>query len=321
MSTTPAESTSIPAQLEAAPDLASMVNQGWGLHAKEPDRVAKALEARVDSIPPDPTGAGALQLAEHVCLSHLGDTARLERFLAALPAAVTTSEACAGSLRKSRWVLTMASASPSPGSPSGLPVEPTDAPVDRLRWAGMQNLWSLWIRAGRANDAFAMLAQELPRALQEPDAAARRNLASACNNIAVDLREGVRGNQDNDRLMLALANAALQLWTSAGTWVNAERAEYQLGRCHAVLGDGATALRHAEACLSGVEAHRGEPEANAFELFFAHEAVVYAARAANDPARVAQHLERMRSYLAEVDDAELKPWCQEALDEVQKQIG
>lgn len=320
MSTPAVESTTSP-QLEAAPDLASLVNQGWNLHATEPNRVARALEARVAAVTADATGAGLLQLAEHVCLSHLGDTARLERFLAALPTAVTTSEACAGSLRKSRWVLAMAGASRSPGSPSALPAEPTDAPVDRLRWAGMQNLWSLWIRAGRANDALAMLAQELPRALQDPDAASRRNLAATCNNLAAELREGVRGNGDNDRLMLDLADASLQLWTSAGTWVNAERAEYQLGRCHAVLGDGATALRHAEACLSSVEAHRGEPEANACELFFAHEAVVYAAHAASDPTRVALHLERMRSYLTEVDDAELKPWCQEALDAVLKQIG
>jgi len=119
--------------------------------------------------------------------------------------------------------------------------------------------------------------------------------------------------------MLALADASRALWATAGTWVHVERGDYELARCHAALGDGEAALRHARACLTLVQAHAGEPEADAFETFFAHEAVAWAQRAAGNAEGLAHEQARMRQLLAEITDPGLKPWCEEALAALQQE--
>jgi hypothetical protein len=114
-------------------------------------------------------------------------------------------------------------------------------------------------------------------------------------------------------LMLAAAEASRRLWGRAGSWVHAERAEYRLARCHAALGHGVLALAHARACLAGIEAHAGDPQADALERLFAHEALAWASRAAGDAAGEAAERERMAALLPQVEDAGLREWAAEAL--------
>ena len=113
--------------------------------------------------------------------------------------------------------------------------------------------------------------------------------------------------------MLALADASLRLWRTTGTWVHEERAHYQLARCHAVLGESADALAHARACASIVEAHAQEPQADAFERFYVHEALAFAHRAAGEKAQAARERERMAALALQVDDAALRTWVDESL--------
>ena len=104
------------------------------------------------------------------------------------------------------------------------------------------------------------------------------------------------------------------IWrASAGTWVNVERGDYELARCHAVLGQGEAALRHARACLALVEQQAGDPQADAFETFFAHEALAWAQRAAGDTQGLADERAHMQGLMAQVADTSLKPWCEQAL--------
>jgi hypothetical protein len=70
---------------------------------------------------------------------------------------------------------------------------------------------------------------------------------------------------------------------------------------------------HARACLAAVEAHDGEPQADAVEHFFAHEAVAWAARAAADDGGASMHRARMVERLRGIDDAGSRGWCEEAL--------
>ena len=167
---------------ESAADFATFVSEGWNAHGNEPEKVAAALFARLSSFPTDEHGAGALRLGEHVCVSHLGDVPALERMLAGLPAGFESNEVCATSVRRARWVLANLNGQAAPEI------------ADRFRWAGMQNLWSIWIRQGRAEQVSAMLAVELPRALADQDPMSRRSLAATCNNLAFELRDGVRGD-------------------------------------------------------------------------------------------------------------------------------
>jgi hypothetical protein len=109
--------------------------------------------------------------------------------------------------------------------------------------------------------------------------------------------------------MLAAAQASRQLWTAVGSWVHAERAEYQLARCHAVVGDGTQALLHARACQAAVQAHADDPQADAFERFYAHEALAWAHLAAGDRAAAAEEHGRMRPLIELVADPEYRAWA------------
>jgi len=280
--------------------LSIFVSQGWERHPQQARDVAAGLRARAATLSADADGAAAIGLAEHVWLSHLQDPPGLASFLQALPVAVHDADSSGAMVRRARWVLAMLAGEPPPHIP------------DAARWRALQNLWSVWAEQGRAGEALAMLQTERPKALAHPDAAARKALAAATHNLAVELREGRRGDPARDALMLALAEASRALWATAGNWVTVERGDYELARCHAVLGQGEAALGHARACLALIEQHAGDPQADAFETFFAHEALAWAQRAAGDAAALAVERNQMRQLMAEVKDTSLKPWCEAA---------
>lgn len=286
--------------------LAAFVAAGWERHPTEGQDVAAGLQQRAATLGADADGAAAIGLAEHVWLAHLHDAGGFAAFLDALPGAMSTSEPTAAALQRSRWVL----AAIAHGPVGELPEAP--------RWRALQSLWSLWCAQGRVAQAQALLAQESPAALAHADPAARKALAATCNNLASDLREGPRGDAASDAFMLALAEASRALWASAGTWVHVERADYLLARCHATLGQGGPALACARACLARIDQHAGEPGADDFERFFAHEALAWAHRAAGDAAGRAAEMARMRACLAAVTDDSLKPWCEDALAALEK---
>lgn len=288
------------ASLASAPDLATFVSLAWDAHADRPRDVAAALAERATTLTADGDSAGAIVLAEHVWLAHLADADGLERFLASLPAATLAAAETQAALQRARWLLDTLAGRTVPAPPEG------------IRWRALHSLWSVWSVRGRADGALAMLRAEAPVALSHPDASARRGLAATCNNLAGDLREGPRGDAARDALMLAAASAARDLWVSAGTWVNAERADYQLARCHATAGDAAEALVRAQACLAEIDAHAGEPEADAFERFYAHEALAWAHRAGGDAASVSAQRARMVALMDGVP-ADLRSWCEAAL--------
>ncbi len=288
--------------------LAAFVARGWDQHAEQASSIAADLLRHAPGLVDEAASADAVALAEHVWVAHLGDAAGLLGFLQALPAATAKGANCAAAVQRTRWVLALLEGAEPPAI----------APAPR--WRAMQNLWTAWAHRGHAAQAQAMLQHELPLALAQPDLAARRALAAACNNLAADLRSGprgdacgdARGDAQRDALMLDAAHASQQLWASAGTWVNAERADYQLARCHAAVGYGAQALQHAQACLATIDAHADEPQADAFERFFAHEALAWAQRAAGDGAATTRERAHMTAKLGAVNDPELRRWCEQA---------
>jgi hypothetical protein len=285
-------------------ELERLIDHGWDIHAEQPQAVAQALLARAAGLPAEEIAARAIVLADHVGLAHLHDTSVLRQFLQRLPAAVTALPACQPVLGRIGWTLAVADGSPPPAVP------------DALRWRGMQSLWALWIAAGRRQEVLLMLQQEQPLALAHAERDACAGLAASCNNLAVDLRTGRRGDADLDALMLALARASKALWARAGTWLHVERADYQLARCHAVLGQGGEAVQHAQAALAAVDAHAGDPQADAVEAFFAHEALAWAHRAAGHTAAAGEQRALMQARLAEVADDGSRAWCAQALTEL-----
>ncbi len=297
--------------LNDAPDLAGFVAEAWNVHADRPRDVAKGLSARAASVQSDTAGADAINLAEHVWLSHLQDEAGLQAFLHTVTPPEPRSD-LGTAWRRAMWALGTLAEQPA----SALPELPPAA-----RWRALQNVWTPLALRGHVAQVRSALKTEVPIALAHAEPAARRGLAATCNNMAAELRTGRRGNAELDALMLDLASAACELWGSAGTWVHAERAEYQLARCHAVLGQAEAALRHAQGCLAIIDANAGSPEADAFERFFAHEALAWAHRVAGDAAAAAEQRALMAARWAEIADAELHAWAAQAAAEFDAATG
>jgi hypothetical protein len=298
-----------PTSLDAALPLAAWVDQGWDVHAERPRAVADALLSRAPSLPPDEHGAAALRLAEHVLLGHLADVAGYARFIESLGPALSQSEATAPMRARMAWSL------------AALQGQDSASIEDALRWRALHGLWSVAVARGQADRARDELQEELPRALAHADTAARQALAGTCNNLAGDLLDGPRGDAARDGLMLAAASASRALWGGAGTWVNEERAEWMLSRCHAAVGDGAVALAHAQACLATIDDHAAEPQADAFERFFAHEALAWAQRAMGQTAAARGQAEAAGALIPQVSDASLRRYCKGELTKLEAALN
>jgi len=298
----------------AEPDLRHFLDDAQAAHAHRPRAIADELMARASSLPTDETGAEAVRLAEHVMLGHLADADALQRFLLALPrrsastdgapagaAAAVWSEACA----RVQWALA-ALAHDRPAL-LALPALP-----DTTRWRALQNVVMALAGTGRTAEASARLARDESEATAHAEPDARRAYAACANNVATELREGPRGDAARDALMLDAARIARRAWAAAGSWLQVERADYQLARCHAVLGQGREALPYARACHEACVQHGAEAD----ERFFAHEALWHAHRAAADGASAAQERGHMKALLNEIDDAEMHAWCARVLNDI-----
>lgn len=275
------------------PDLATWLQAAWGRHAECSAELAAELLARAPTLPDSPDGAEALRLATHVILGHERNEALAAQLLAALPAGA----AFAPGLRRARWTLAML---------RGEPV-PNDAPPAE-RWRGLHELALVWAARGRAAEARQLLLAQGAEAARSDDLAALRGHAAATNNIATDLREQAAHDPAIAALVLSAAEGAHTAWARAGTWQHVERAEYLWARCLATAGQGAAAREHAQACLAICEAEG----ADAFERFFAHEALAWAARSSGDTAAAAAQRARMAALREEIGE-DLRPWCDEAL--------
>lgn len=129
------------------------------------------------------------------------------------------------------------------------------------------------------------------------------------NNEVWDLIEdgvGPDSPAEDRELTLYGAYAAARHWHEAGNEANRARAEHLISRAATVVGEPATALRHARRCLELVEAH---PDVMAdWDAPFAHEALARALAATGDPAAGAEHraiAERLTAALADPEDRKI----------------
>ena len=288
------------------PTLASLLDQAEAAHADQPAATASALLAQAGSLPADADGARALRLAEHVALAHLHDTGPLAALLAAVPPALAQAEATAATLQRLHWSLAMVSGTATAA-----------LPPDTQRWRALQNVVLALAAQRRWADAAALLAADEEAARADGPGEAGRAYASSANNVAAELQTsgppaGAPRDADYDALMLQAATIARRAWGHAGTWQNAERAEYRLALCHAAAGQGAVAQHHARLCLAGCEA--AGAEADAVEHFFAHEALARAHQAAGDADGAAAARLRMQALLPQIDTTDgMRAWCADVL--------
>lgn len=108
----------------------------------------------------------------------------------------------------------------------------------------------------------------------------RKRFAAAANNRAWELSESAARSADEDAEMLDAAHAARFLWRGIGNQTNAARADLLLGQVHALLGNGAMAMRYANAAFAFFSGGTGLP----WEIAFAHAVLAHAAHANGDAA-------------------------------------
>ena len=290
----------------ATTTLDEFIAQGWNDHDENLAGVVARLDQALPLVKREPARAGDfLALAEHVLVSHLGDADAMARWLDRLAPLALEHPDVQPTLARARLA------------------------VELLRGEAVDDLSQgrpALIRAhgNAANGAAARGAFDHARALlhgaadlvpPDADTDAVKALAAVANNLASQLLDGQRGVHA-DALMMEAAELAQRRWHQAGTWKNAERADYLLALCAAAIGDGARALRHANACLSLCTAHG----ADAYELFFAQEALGKASLAAGNRASAQDALARMRELLEGIADEGKRAYAQSVFGKVENTL-
>lgn len=269
--------------------LRAWLDAAWDHHDREPRELSIDLARRAAELPDDDEGAEAVRLARHVMLGHLADAAGLQSFLAALP----SGRALDPMRERALWALATLEGRPGPEL------------SDDVRHALLADVALAEIGLGRLASARDRIVGLEHSVAANADEVVRRAYATTCNNLALALRSGARGDAARDGLMIELAELARRAWERAGNWMHVERADYQLAMCHAVIGQGRQALHHAQSCLARCEAEG----ADAYERFFAHEALLHAHRAAADADSARQQRDRMAVLLEHVSDADQRAFC------------
>jgi len=115
-----------------------------------------------------------------------------------------------------------------------------------------------------------------------------RWFAVECNNGAWALADQPDRSAADDRLLRAMAHAAMYHWSFVGTPVNAARGEVTLAHALAAVGDGAAALAAAERALALLEGD-ASGEAEDWDVAFVQAELAHAAAVLGDAARHRLH--------------------------------
>ena len=278
------------------------LQQAWADHADQPDAVAARL--RTDTPAPQTAEqlAALARFVVHLCGEHLGafDDGRWR--LAALAGHPVANDMVQSALRVGLASLTLAE--------TGVADRRSFSLEEQVRTEAA----AATICVGRHNTerALARLRAVRQRVAAMPDAAAalHRPLGIACHNMAWVLHDrGDARSAEETAAMLECAAGSKQHWSKAGTWLEVERGDYDLARCHLAAGHLDEALNHATQCLATCTQNHAPP----YEYFFAHEALARVQHARGDLAARAGHVAAAEAAFAQLDTAN-QGACRPSLD-------
>lgn len=285
--------------------LQSVLQSGWRDHGDHPEDVASRL-AESFALVAAPADIGPfVRLLAHVCGEHLGQWQRGVELLEALTRmpAFDGSELASGPVTRATAMLRYAGGDPS--ALEGLSDEDATYALaiaaDALAARGQM---------AQAIDAFF---QALARAPGTPATGhpVVHALAVTGNNLSAALeKSAVLGPVERDA-MIAAAETGLRHWKLAGTWLEEERAEYQLARCQLRAGDAGAALASIDRCIAVCTRNAAPP----FELFFGHAVRAVACRAMGNLAAFAESRQVALQQHALVP-AEERQWCEREYQEL-----
>jgi hypothetical protein len=286
-------------------DFDTFIAKAWDDHATESQAVAQRLGEGAPLVTDEAQLVRLSALAHHVHGGHLADWRGGIAFiegLAGLP--VHVREGTSGMALR-RHLASLALAGGLASALDGL------SNSDRIRVLGLAaaNLADHdALRAGQLLRDAADLAQRSTLPASDP---MNRDLAVAGNNLACALEEKPDRSGDERDLMILAAQTARHYWAIAGTWLEAERAEYRLANTWLQAGDLKRAREHAQACLAIVADNNGP----ALERLFGWEALGLVERAAGNETRHAEALAHARQAFEELDDSD-KEWCAASVEKL-----
>jgi hypothetical protein len=277
------------------------LEQAWVDHGDRPEEVAQRLEQGYALIESPAQIAPFARILAHVDGEHLarwaGGAARLER----LRTHAQWSDDGEGATVVRRLVaaLTLGGG------------DDPDVALDAADRAHAHAVAAAALAAqGRRQDAirhFRAARADARLGLADGDPAIRA-LAVTSNNLASTLEELDSRDADETTVMLDAARASREYWARAGGWLETERAEYMLAKCHLAAGDAQGALFHARQCAAICERNDADP----FERFFAQGVRALAHRALGD---ASQFAEAKAAALAhhEALPVDQQRWCESTL--------
>ena len=245
---------------DEATRLEKLLDDGWGYHDTESERLARELEAAAAHGVASNVLAPFLHLVTHTIGEHLDDWPRALRLGERVVVAQTPGPETARAWGRLYVAAVLA----------GNAVEATDLELTYLKAAGddvgatMLDMRFMLIaglvgskRAGEAAHLYRS-ALDLVGQIQQ-SAQLHRTIAVASNNLGWELYETRARTANEDTLMRLCAETSLEFWRKCGNWINAERAHY-LGTVVAnVTGDPTSGLAHADAALAIIAANGERP--------------------------------------------------------------
>ena len=245
--------------------------QAWADHADRSEAVAEQLRTATPAPETSSQLAALARFVVHLCGEHLGafDDGRWR--LAALATHPLADASVQSTLRVGQASLTLAHSGAADWH--GFSAE------EQIRTEAAAAAISLGQHETQRAVALLQAARRRVAALPDAGAAAHRPLGIACHNMAWTLHD--RGNSRSaadTAAMLAFAAGSKLHWSKAGTWLEVERGDYDLARCHLAAGQFDEALAHAAQCLATCTQNNAPP----YEHFFAHEALARAQHARGD---------------------------------------
>ena len=286
-----------------ARSLDALLNDGWGCHDDESDRLARELEAAAgEGIAPGLL-VSFLHLTTHTVGEHLGDWPRAlavgKRALEGRMPDSATAKAW-GRLHVAAVL-------------AGDFVEAAAAELAYLKAAGDDfgaalldmrfMLAEALVGAKRPHEGARIYRGALDLAGQvRPSALLDRSIAVASNNLGWELYEMASRAPDEDALMRLCAETSLTFWLKCGTWINAERGYYLNALVANVTSDPASGLAHADAALAIIAANGERP----LDAALLHLARAVSLAALDDPDGSARAVGDADATAARLDTPDLK---------------
>jgi hypothetical protein len=285
-------------------DFAELIQSGWQRHDSDSAALADELEARAPLADDADKAAQFLSLANHTIGMHLGDWTRAAALSERVVDTLQEPDKAGTALSELAIARFMA------GDVSGaLGTESRAAAVAEVPLASLLRtrvvLSAMLVENGRIEDGAKVYRgiMELARA-QNEKLPSDKAVAVTSNNLASALLHKADRGEAENALMHDAAEAALEFWKQAGTWINEERAEYLLALVNNATGDAEQALDHATRGLKLI-ADNGE---EMVDEAFLNLALAHACKLMGNQQGYEGALLRADELAAEWHDEGLKAW-------------